>query len=69
VNSDWIYLGEDWDGVDGWNSPEFDVGSVSDSRSIGFFARIFDWAGNSTDIGFWNRKPAVINLPVIIKPQ
>jgi hypothetical protein len=43
VNSDWIYLGEDWDGVDGWNSPEFDVGSISDSKSVGFFARIFDY--------------------------
>ncbi len=69
VNSNWIYLGEDWDGDNGWNSPEFDVGSVSDARSIGFFARVFDWAGNWTDVGFWNHKPAVINLPIVIKPQ
>lgn len=69
VNSNWIYLGEDWDGTDGWTSPEFDVGGVSDAKSLGFFARVFDWAGNWTDIGFWNQKPAVINLPFIIKPQ
>lgn len=69
MNSNWTYMGEDWDGSDGWNSPEFDVGRVGDASAIGFFARIFDWAGNWTDIGFWNSRPPVINLPIIIRPK
>ena len=52
-SSDWVKLGEDWDGQDGW-SYAFDASNLSDQVNIAFYARIFDWAGNWTAVGAWN---------------
>jgi murein DD-endopeptidase MepM/ murein hydrolase activator NlpD len=67
-SSDWNFLGDDWDGSDGWESPPFNVATVGDPSSIGFFARIYDWAGNWAGTGFWNDKSPVIILPFLTKP-
>ena len=63
-NSEWIVLGEDWDGRDGWNYV-FPGEEIPD----GFFARAYDWAGNTTGTGVWNYKAPIIYLPVIYAGQ
>jgi len=63
-NSEWIVLGEDWDGRDGW-SYVFPGEEIPD----GFFARAYDWAGNTTGTGVWNYKAPTIYLPIIYAGQ
>ncbi len=53
LNDDWIVLGTDWDGRDGWSYP-FDSGSLNEQTAMAFYARVVDWAGNWTGIGTWN---------------
>jgi hypothetical protein len=67
-NSDWITLGEDWDGQDGWSFP-FDASTLSNQVNIAFYARIYDWAGNWTAAGAWNLNKVahVTYLPTIHK--
>jgi hypothetical protein len=52
-NSDWVWLGEDWDGRDGW-SWGFDTSSLAEQRGGAFYIWAFDWAGNWTGAGAWN---------------
>jgi hypothetical protein len=52
-NGNWIALGEDWDGQDGW-SVNFDASQLSEQTGIAFLARVYDWAGNRTDAAIWN---------------
>ncbi|MFC2054073.1 choice-of-anchor J domain-containing protein [Chloroflexota bacterium] len=63
-NSEWIVLGEDWEGQDGWNYI-FTGEEIPD----GFFARAYDWAGNITGTGVWNYQAPIIYLPVIYAGQ
>jgi hypothetical protein len=67
VNADWILLGTDWDGDDGW-SFDFDGSSVPDPTGIAFYARAFDWAGNWIGIGVWDITRPNIYFPIIQKP-
>jgi murein DD-endopeptidase MepM/ murein hydrolase activator NlpD len=64
----WIKLGEDWDGQDGW-SLSFDLGILPDPMRIAFYALVFDWAGNWIGTGVWNLNtpraffPLLLHLP------
>lgn len=52
-NSDWIWLGADNDGRDGW-SWDFDTSSLPDQQGGAFYIWAFDWVGNWTGAGTWN---------------
>jgi hypothetical protein len=67
-NSNWNYLGEDWDPSDGWNF-ELDTATVGDRNGMAVYAVVFDWAGNWVGTGAWNLTPPVLYLPIIIKPR
>ena len=61
-NLNWIELGDDWNGLDGWNYL-FDTRSVPELKGIAFFAMVYDWAGNSAGVGSWN-----LSLPTVYFP-
>ena len=50
--SDWIQLGEDWDGTDGWSYP-FDLRQIPAQNGFAFYARVYDRAGNWIGTGVW----------------
>ncbi|HUW96259.1 MAG TPA: pre-peptidase C-terminal domain-containing protein [Anaerolineae bacterium] len=52
-NSDWIWLGSDQDGRDGW-SFDFDTSPLPEQRGGAFYIWAFDWVGNWTGDGCWN---------------
>ena len=52
-NSDWIWLGADYDGRDGWRWP-FDTSAEDEQRGGAFYVWAFDWAGNWTGAGSYN---------------
>jgi hypothetical protein len=55
-NSDWIILGEDWNGEDGWGYT-FDTSSLPDLHGIAFYAKVYDWAANWLGTGSWILSP------------
>ena len=63
-DSDWILLGEDWDGSDSWNY-NFDGTGITSISGGAFYAIAYDWAGNSIGTGAWNLSPASLYLPMI----
>lgn len=66
-NSDWIWLGADSYGNDGW-SRDFDTSSLLEQRGGAFYIWAFDWVGNWVGAGVWNlgidRTPPVVNTDV-----
>lgn len=52
-NSDWVWLGADQDGRDGW-SWDFDTSSLAEQRGGAFYIWAFDWVGHWTGAGAWN---------------
>jgi hypothetical protein len=44
-NSDWVWLGEDMDGTDGW-AWNFDASTLPDQQGAAFYAWAFDWTRN-----------------------
>jgi hypothetical protein len=52
-NSDWIWLGADHDGRDGW-SWDFDTSGLVEQRGGAFYIWAFDWAGNWAGAASWN---------------
>jgi hypothetical protein len=52
-NSDWIFLGTDWEVHDGWSS-SLDTTALPDQKEIAVLARVFDWVGNYVDTAAWN---------------
>lgn len=52
-HSDWVWLGADSDGSDGW-SFDFDASSESEQQGGAFYIWAFDWAGNWTGAASWN---------------
>jgi len=65
-NTDWIKIGEDWNGQDGWNY-SFDARAIPDLPGITFYANVYDWAGNWIGIGVWELNKLKYYLPVIKK--
>jgi len=65
-NSNWISIGDDWDGQDGWNYP-FDASVVPDLSGIAFYADVYDWAGNRIGTGVWNLNTSKLYLPIMQK--
>jgi len=61
-DSDWISLGEDWDGLDGWKM-NLDVPVFEDPSQIAFYARAYDRAGNVSGAAYWNNQGTTIFLP------
>jgi hypothetical protein len=67
ANSDWIYLGSDWDGSDGW-SYNIDTSSLPGPTGAAIFVRVYDWAGNWRGAASWNLHldlPFETYLPII----
>lgn len=52
-NSDWVWLGADQDGRDGWSFP-FDTSAQTEQRGSSFYIWAFDWVGNWTGASSWN---------------
>ncbi len=64
--SNWIYLGEDWEGGDGWKF-DFDLSSITLEDGIAFYSAVFDWGGNWVGTGAWNLHQPMLYLPIIRK--
>jgi len=56
TTSDWIFLGADWDGSDGW-SYNIDTSELPQLLRSAIFIRVHDWAGNWRGKAVWNLKP------------
>jgi hypothetical protein len=52
-SSDWVDLGADWDGSNGWSIP-FDSAAVSPDADLSFYALVYDRAGNWIGAGVWD---------------
>jgi hypothetical protein len=67
ANSDWVWLGADTYGGDGW-SWNFDTSSLPEQQGGAFYIWAFDWVGNWTPAGVWNlgidRTPPTITFSV-----
>lgn len=67
-SSDWIPLGEDWDGSDSWNFT-FKPPAGTILNGIAVYAIVYDWSGNWVGTGAWNLRQPMIYLPVVIKTR
>ena len=68
ATSDWIDLGADWDGSDGW-SYNIDTSILPQLLRSAIYVRVHDWAGNWRGKAVWNLKldyPFDAYLPVLI---
>jgi hypothetical protein len=72
LGANWVYLGSDWDGGDGW-SYNFDASVIEDQRDIAFYINAYDWAGNSSGSIIWgmalDRIPPVTYLKSLPSQQ
>ncbi len=66
-NSDWVLLGTDWDGRDGW-SLDFDTSSLAEQQGASFYIYAYDWTENYTGHGVWNlgldRTPPTVSAEI-----
>lgn len=53
VNSEWQWLGADWDGSNGW-SLDWDTSVITDQSDIAIYIWAFDWVGHWGGAGSWN---------------
>ncbi len=67
-SSEWMMLGDDWDGSDGWNFA-VDTSTLPGIYGGAFYAQIFDQAGNWFGTGLWNLKGVPTYLPLIIRSR
>jgi murein DD-endopeptidase MepM/ murein hydrolase activator NlpD len=51
LNSDWVNIGSDWSGEDGWRIP---FTASEEQVGAAFYIRVYDWAGNWTGAGAWD---------------
>jgi hypothetical protein len=49
----WNLFWEDWDGTNGWRTT-FDTSGLTEGDQLEFYARAFDWGGNSAGIPSWD---------------
>ena len=61
-DSDWISLGEDWDGLDGWKM-DLDIPVSENPSQIALFARAYDQAGNVSGAAYWNNQGTTLYFP------
>ena len=61
LGGEWVSLGEDWDGSDGWAFP-FDNGGKPYPRGLAFLARVYDWAGNWYPASVLNVNPPSLKI-------
>ena len=52
-NSDWVWLGADTYGADGWNY-NFNASELDEQQGGSFYIWAFDYVGNWTGAGVWN---------------
>jgi PKD repeat protein len=52
-NAEWVWLGADYDGRDGWTLP-FDTSTEIEQRGGAVYVWAFDWLGNWTGAASWN---------------
>jgi hypothetical protein len=67
ANSDWTFLGSDWDGSNGW-SYNIDTASLPGPSGAAIFVRVYDWAGNWRGAAAWNLHldlPFDMYMPVV----
>lgn len=70
LNDDWLSLGEDLDGSDGW-SALFDPSGLGFQTGMAVYAQVFDRAGNWTPAAAWNVSlpKSVVYFPLVrVKP-
>lgn len=74
-NPDWVWLGADYDGSDGW-SWNFGTSAWPEQRGAAFYIWAFDWAGNLGAAGVWELgidrtapASAVLALPATSGPS
>ncbi|MBN1991591.1 MAG: pre-peptidase C-terminal domain-containing protein [Anaerolineae bacterium] len=64
-NSEWTWLGADYDSRDGW-SWDFDTSGLAEQQGGAFYIWAFDWAGNWTGAAVWNlgidRTPPTVSV-------
>lgn len=53
VNSEWQWLGADWDGSDGW-SLDWDTSVITDQSDVAIYIWAFDWVGHWDGAASWN---------------
>ncbi|MBN1874090.1 MAG: pre-peptidase C-terminal domain-containing protein, partial [Anaerolineae bacterium] len=53
VNSEWQWLGADWDGSDGW-SLNWDTSVITDQSDIAIYIWAFDWVGHWDSVASWS---------------
>lgn len=70
LGGQWVTLGEDWDGSDGWTF-SFDTTNVKGLSGSALYAEAFDWAGNSIGTGVWRLSTGStgIYLPLVVRQQ
>ena len=68
LNDNWNYIGEDWDGSDGWNIA-FNATNLPLQNGLAFFAKVYDRAGNWRSTGIWNLRNTYTYLffPLIVR--
>jgi hypothetical protein len=67
ATSNWINLGADWDGTDGW-SYNIDTSNLPWPFEAAIFARVYDWAGNWRGEAVWDLHvdfPFEVYLPIL----
>lgn len=68
LDSDWVTLGEDWDGRDGWSlSIPAELPRSLPGSSV--YVKIYDWAGNWSGLGVWTLNAPSLYLPAVFKPR
>ena len=65
-NGAWIFLGEDWNGLDGWTQL-FNAAQVPDITGAAFYAIAYDWGGNPAPAGAWLVRQPRTYFPIIRK--
>jgi hypothetical protein len=53
LSENWNYIGEDWNGSDGWSIP-FNATSLPLQNGLAFYAKVFDRSGNWRAVGVWD---------------
>jgi C1A family cysteine protease len=67
-NSDWVWLGMDYDGRDGW-SFNLDTSGLAEQRGGAIYTFSYDWVGNRTGAASWNlgidRTPPAVTTSIL----
>jgi hypothetical protein len=72
LTGDWIEIGSDYDGADGW-STTFNTAGLADGEVISVYARAYDWVGNWSHDAVWDvgidAKPPTVTFDPLPNPS